>query len=310
MAEDDLEEKAKNIIDKKEGLTKGPSPLLDSLKRRWYRFKLNPLSLLGLSIAIITIFLAIFGEHVAPHPEHGWYYHNYPARFTEPFETLTYPLGTDDYGRCILSRIILGFRYSVRMAAVVLGLTLPVGVTSGLVAGYHRNTWVDTLIMRFSDVFVAVPPLVLALSITGILEPTAENAMIAVSLGWWPWYARITYNNVSSLVNEEFIKASQIMGANKFHIMFKNLLPNALGPILTKASLDVGLVILIGASLSFVGLGAQAPTPDLGTMVAAGITWFPSRWWPVILPSLAISFIILGFNLLGDGIQEAFEEAH
>jgi len=295
--------KIKGFIDEQK-----ESPLMDSLKRRWYRFSKNPLSKLGLAIALISIFLAIFGEYVVPHPAHAGAYRDYPNRFLEPFQSWTYPLGTDSYGRCVLTRTILGFRYSIRMAAVVLSLVVPTGVVVGLVAGYHKDTWIDTLLMRTSDIFIAVPPLVLALSITAMLEPDPMYAMLAVSLMWWPWFARITYNNVSSLVNEEFVKSAEIMGDSKTHIMFFELLPNCTGPILTKLTLDVGWVIIIGASLSFVGLGAQPPTPDLGTMVAEGSRLLPTWWWVSIFPAVAISFIILGFNLLGDGIQDAFEE--
>lgn len=301
------EEEVEEAIEE-EILEKKESPWKDSFKRRWYRFRSNPLSLLGLTIAAISIFLAIFGQYVVPYPEHGGLYSNYSKAFIEPFKNMSYIFGTDEMGRDILTRTILGFRYSLRMAAVVLTLVVPTGVVLGLVAGYHKDTWIDTLIMRTSDIFIAVPPLVFALSITSMLEPTAENAMIAVSLMWWPWYVRLTYNNVSSVVNEEFVRAAEIMGDSKLHTMFIEILPNCSGAILTKLTLDIGWVILIGASLSFVGLGAQPPTPDLGTMVSAGRTWLPTYWWPALFPAIAISFIILGFNLLGDGIKDAFEE--
>ncbi len=309
MAEHDTEgEISEEKIEKLIGEEKEQSPWKDSLKRRWYRFSRNPLSLVGLGIAIITIFLAIFGWLVVPYPEHGGYFSNYPDAFIEPFRDASYIFGTDEYGRDVLTRTILGFRYAMTMVVVVLTLVVPSGVVVGLVAGYHKDTWVDTLLMRFSDIFIAVPPLVLALSITAMLEPDPLYAMLAISLMWWPWYARIAYNNVSSLINEEFVRSAEIMGDSKLHIMFSEILPNCTGAILTKATLDVGWVIIIGASLSFLGLGAQAPTPDLGTMVADGAAWLPDYWWPSIFPAIAISFIILGFNLLGDGIQDAFEE--
>jgi peptide/nickel transport system permease protein len=200
---------------------------------------------------------------------------------------------------------MFGFRFSMTLAVVVLSLTAPSGILLGLVAGYHEGTWVDTLVMRIADMFIAVPPLVLALSICSILPPNIINAMMAVSLMWWPWYARLVYNATASLKNEYFVQAAEITGASRLHIMFREILPNALGPILTKLTLDVGWVILIGASLSFVGLGAQPPTPDLGTMVAEGSKYLPEYWWISIFPALAISFIILGFNLLGDGIKDA-----
>jgi len=162
------------------------------------------------------------------------------------------------------------------------------------------------VIMRFADIFLAVPPLVLALSICSVLTPSVFNAMMAVSLMWWPWYTRLVYSISSSLRNEAFVQAAEIAGASPFHIIFREILPNCLGPILTKITLDAGWVILIGASLSFVGLGAQPPIPDLGTMVSDGANFLPEQWWVSLFPALTIVLIILGFNLLGDGVRDLF----
>jgi peptide/nickel transport system permease protein len=193
------------------------------------------------------------------------------------------------------------------MGVVVITLTAPVGVTLGLIAGYMKGSWVDTVIMRITDIFVAVPPLVLALAVCSILTPNVFNAMMAVSLMWWPWYCRMVYGIASSIRNEFYIQAAEVTGSGKPHIIFKEILPNCYGPIFTKISLDMGWVILIGSALSFVGLGAQPPTPDLGTMVAAGGRYMPDQWWIAVFPALAIMFIVLGFNLLGDGIRDMLE---
>jgi peptide/nickel transport system permease protein len=231
---------------------------------------------------------------------------NLPQRFLPP--SLTYIFGTDQLGRDVFTRTIFGFQYSLMMAVVVLALVVPPGVVLGLIAGYYRSTWIDMVIMRISDVFIAVPPLVLALSIASVLTPSIFNAMMAVSLMWWPWYTRLTYNAVSTVRNEYFVQASEVMGASSFRIMFSDILPNCLGSILTKITLDVGWVILLGSALSFVGLGAQPPTPDLGTMVAQGGQYLPGQWWISMFPALAICLIILGFNILGDGIRDIFVE--
>ncbi len=276
------------------------------LKRKWYRFSKSPLSLVGLIIALGSIFLAITAPYVVPYPTHAGLVTNFKDKFLPPGSA--YLFGTDEIGRDVLSRTVFGFQYSLMMAVVVLGLVIPPGVVLGLVAGYYRGTWVDTLIMRISDVFIAVPPLVLALAIAAVLVPSVFNAMMAVSLMWWPWYTRLTYNTASTLRNEYFVQAGEVMGASSFHLIFKEILPNCLGPILTKITLDVGWVILLGSALSFVGLGAQPPTPDLGTMVATGGNYMPQYWWISIFPAIAICIIILGFNLLGDGIRDMFVE--
>jgi len=276
------------------------------LKRKWYRFSKSPLSIVGLIIAVISVFLALAAPYVVPYPTHAGLVTNFKDKFLPPGST--YLFGTDEIGRDVLSRTVFGFQYSLMMAAVVLTLVIPPGVISGLIAGYYRGTWIDTLIMRIADVFIAVPPLVLALSIAAVLTPSVFNAMMAVSLMWWPWYTRLVYNTTSALRNEYFVQAAEVMGASPFRIIFGEILPNCLGPILTKITLDVGWVILLGSALSFVGLGAQPPTPDLGTMVASGGNFMPDAWWISMFPAIAICIIILGFNLLGDGIRDIFVE--
>jgi len=284
------------------------SPRWEYAKRRWYRFSRSPLSIAGLVISAICIFIGLFAPYIVPYPEHAGYFSNYADAFIPPFQNSKYPFGTDEYGRDILTRTMLGFQYSLMMAGVVLSLVVAPGVILGLIAGYYKDRWIDMVIMRISDIFIAVPPLVLALAICSVLEPNIFNAMMAVSLMWWPWYARLTYNVSSAMRNEYFVQAAEVMGASTFHIIFKEILPNCLGPILTKVTLDVGWVILIGSALSFVGLGAQPPTPDLGTMVADGGKWMPDFWWMSMFPASAIAIIILGFNLLGDGIRDMFTE--
>lgn len=276
------------------------------LRRKWYRFSRSPLSIVGLVISVASIVTALAAPYVTPYPQHAGLYTDFPHARLPP--SSTYLFGTDEMGRDVLSRTIFGFQYSLLMAAVVLALVVPPGVILGLVAGYYRGTWIDSVVMRVSDMFIAVPPLVLALAIAAVLTPSVFNAMMAVSVMWWPWYTRLTYNTTSALRNEYFVQASEVMGASSFRIIFSEILPNCLGPILTKITLDVGWVILLGSALSFVGLGAQPPTPDLGTMVASGGQFIPNSWWISIFPAMSICIIILGFNLLGDGIRDIFVE--
>jgi peptide/nickel transport system permease protein len=277
---------------------------MESLGRNWYKFSRNPMSIVGLVTVSLVVFLAVFAPLVAPYPKHASAFVDFANASRPPGRE--YLFGTDVIGRDILSRIFFGFRFSLMMGLVVLVLVVPPGVTLGLVAGYNQGDWLDTVIMRITDIFLAVPPLVLALAIASVLTPNLFNAMIAVSVMWWPWYTRLVYGLALALRNEFFVKSAETIGASKVHIIFKEILPNCISPIFTKMSLDMGWVILIGSSLSFVGLGVQPPKPGLGTMVADGAKYLPDQWWISIFPALAIVVVVLGFNLLGDGLRDMF----
>lgn len=276
----------------------------EKLRRSWYKFSKNKLSVIGLSLVFAVITLAIFADYLTPYPEQAYLYIDFKNAYKPP--SLEHFFGTDMYGRDVFTRVIYGFRFSLVLAGVVLSIAVPPGVLLGLIAAYKRNTIIEKVIMRIADIFLGVPPLVFALSITAILTPSVFNAMIAVTAMWWPWYVRIVYNSASSLMNENFVLAAQAIGASSFHIIFREILPNLSGVVLTKLTLDVGWVILIGAALSFVGLGAQPPTPDLGTMIAEYSQYLPQYWWLTIGPAIGIILIILAFNLLGDGINDLF----
>jgi peptide/nickel transport system permease protein len=276
----------------------------ESLGRNWYKFSRNPISIVGLCTVLVVSFLAIFAPWVAPYPEHASAFVDFANASQSP--SLQHPFGTDVVGRDILSRVFFGFRFSLMMGVIVLALVVPPGVILGLVAGYSQGSWVETIIMRITDIFLAVPPLILALAITSVLTPNLFNAMLAVSLMWWPWYTRLVYGLASTLRNEFFVSSAEALGASKTHILFREILPNCVSPIFTKMSLDMGWVILIGSALSFVGLGVQPPRPGLGTMVADGANYLPDQWWISVFPALAIVVVVLGFNLLGDGLRDMF----
>jgi peptide/nickel transport system permease protein len=280
------------------------SKMMENLGRNWYKFSRNPMSLVGLCTVLLVVFLAVFAPWVAPYPEHAGKFVDFANASTPPCRR--YLFGTDVIGRDILSRIFFGFRFSLLMGVVVLSLVVPPGVTLGLIAGYNQGTWIETVIMRITDIFLAVPPLILALAIASVLTPNLTNAMIAVTLMWWPWYTRLVYGLASALRNEFFVSSAEALGASKFHIIFKEILPNCVSPIFTKMSLDMAWVILLGSSLSFVGLGVQPPKPGLGTMVAGGSDYLPEQWWISVFPALAIVVVVLGFNLLGDGLRDMF----
>ncbi|MCL4487467.1 MAG: ABC transporter permease [Chloroflexi bacterium] len=276
----------------------------ENLGRSWYKFSRNILSVVGALTVLALVLLAVFAPYVTPYPKHAGAFVNF-AHAKEP-PSSQYIFGTDQIGRDIFTRIIFGLRSSLLMGVMVLVLVVPVGVLLGLVAGYFQGTWIDALIMRTTDIFLAVPPLILALAVASVLEPNLWNGMLAVSLMWWPWYTRLVYGLASATRNEFFVSAAEVTGASTAHILFREILPNTISPIFTKMSLDVAWVIIIGSMLSFVGLGVQPPEPSLGTMVADGARYLPDQWWIAVFPALAIVVVVLGFNLLGDGVRDMF----
>ena len=276
-----------------------------NLGKNWYKFSRNKLSVVGLVIVAGIIILAIFAPWITPYPEHAGPYVDFENTWQPP--SLQHLCGTDNIGRDIFSRIVFALRGALIMAVVVLAIAVPLGVLLGLIAGYLQNTWIDTVIMRITDVFLGLPPLIMALAIAAVLKPSLMNAMFAIALTWWSWYTRLVYGMASSTRNEYFVIAADLTGASKFYILFREILPNCLSPVFTKMALDIGGVTIIGASLSFVGLGEQAPIPALGTMVSDGGLYMPVFWWLTIFPALAIVLMILGFNLTGDGIRDMLE---
>lgn len=273
-------------------------------RRLWGRFTSNSMSIVGLSIILIVVFVAIFAPYLAPHPEDAGSAIDYTQSFESP--SLEHPMGTDSDGRDIFSRVIFGARISLMLGFVVIGLSTAIGVPLGLIAGYFGGP-VNALIMRTTDVFLAIPPILLAMSVAAILGPSLQNAMLALAFGWWAWYARLVQGETLSVKEEEFVEASESLGANWIRVIFKEILPNTVAPITVKATLDLGFVILAGAALAFLGLGAQPPTPDWGAMIAQGRDYLLSAWWIATMPGLAISFTVLGFNMLGDGLRDVFD---
>ena len=261
----------------------------------------NPLSLVGLVLVAIVVLSALLADFITPFPEHvgavvDFTNFNKPPQWPNIF-------GTDLVGRDLFTRVVYAYRISLILGIVVLVIAVPIGVAIGLAAGYLGG-WTEYLLMRLTDVFLSIPPLVLAMSIMGLLEPTLTNGMIAVTAMWWPWYTRLVYNIARSEKEEGYVLAAEVIGASKTHIMFREILPNCVPSIITKMTLDFGFVILIASSLSFLGLGVQPPTPDLGSMVAEGAKYLPDSWWLTVFPGLAILIAVFGFNLIGDALRE------
>lgn len=278
--------------------------VLNSRQMAMYRFTRNPAAIVGAGIVISVIFAALFAPWLAPSPESAGSFVDFRNRHAPP--SWDHPMGTDNVGRDVFSRVIFGYRVSLGLVVGVLGVAVPCGVLLGLLAGYFGG-WVETVIMRFTDIMLALPPLAMALAITAVLSPNLINAMIAITLLWWTWHTRLIYRIVKAQMNEDYVEAAKLAGATHSHILFRELLPNCISAIAVKISLDAGFVILFGASLSFLGLGIQPPTPDLGTMVATGAEYMPEMWWQAVMPGLAILYAILGFNLLGDGLRDMLD---
>ncbi|TCT39860.1 ABC transporter permease [Martelella mediterranea] len=271
------------------------------MKKAFVILTRNPMSLAGLILVGTVIILAVFADFIAPFPEHRGAVVDF-VNFNKPPNARNW-FGTDLVGRDLFSRIIYAYRISLMLGVVVLAIAVPVGVSLGLMAGYMgRKT--EFIVMRITDIFLSIPPLVLAMSVMGLLKPTLTNGMIAVTVMWWPWYTRLIYNITRSERQEGYVLAAEVLGASKLHIMFREILPNCVPSILTKMTLDFGFVILIASSLSFLGLGVQPPTPDLGSMVAEGARYLPDSWWLTVFPGLAILVVVFGFNLIGDALRE------
>lgn len=261
----------------------------------------NPLSLLGLVLVSLITLTAILAPWLAPYPTHNGAVIDFAFANKGPSQRNW--MGTDLVGRDIFSRILFAYQISLTLGVVVLSIATPIGTAIGLIAGYVGG-WTASVLMRIVDVFLSIPPLVLAIAMMGVLEPTLTNAMLAVTAMWWPWYARLVYSIARSEREEGYVLAAEVIGASTRHIAFREILPNCLPAIITKMTLDMGFVIIIASSLSFLGLGVQPPTADLGSMVAEGARYLPDSWWLTVFPGLAILIAVFGFNLLGDGLRD------
>lgn len=257
----------------------------------------DPLALAGVVIIGLLVVLAVFGPWIAPYPEQGAGESNVPARMLPP--SLEHPFGTDGLGRDMLSRVIFGARPALVVSFVVVGLAMLIGVPLGALAGYRRGR-VDALIMRVTDLFLAFPPLLLAMAIVAALGPGLDHAAMALVVSWWPWYARLARGTATSLRERSFVEAARSIGVSDATILRRHVIPNSITPILVQGTIDIGTVILAAGSLAFLGLGASPPTPDWGLMVAEGRTYILDQWWLSGFPGLAIFVAVLAFNLVGD----------
>jgi peptide/nickel transport system permease protein len=265
-------------------------------------FRRDPLAVFSLVIIVVFVLGAIFAPKLTPYPDQGRGVPNILEKFKPPSQA--HWLGTDYLGRDVLARILFGGRISLSMGLMVVVIAILIGTPLGALSGYYGG-WLDNLIMRITDMFLAFPPLLLAMAIAAALGPNFTNAMIAIALTWWPWYTRVVRAQVLSLRERYFIEAAHSIGVSDLTIIRRHVLPNILTPVLVQSTMDLGSAILTGAAISFIGLGVQPPTPEWGSMISDGRIYFIERPWFAGAAGVAIFLVTLAFNLLGDAMRDA-----
>jgi peptide/nickel transport system permease protein len=258
----------------------------------------------GLAIVLALAVIALLATVIAPHPEDAGSA-THPAQILLP-PSSSHPFGTDQVGRDLLSRVLVGSRVSLGIAVSVLVASLAIGVPLGLVAGYFGG-WVDSVLMRVTDVMLAFPALLLALALVAVLGPSVRNAALCIALTWWPWYARLARGQARAIVERPFIESAHVLGLGHRRTMLRHVTPNSLTPVIVQASADSAGIILTAAALSFLGLGAQDPTPEWGLLVSQGQSLYATAWWVMTFPGLAILVASLGFTLIGDGLRDRLD---
>ncbi len=264
-------------------------------------FRRDPLAVASLVLILLFILGAVFAPLLTPYPEQGRGDPNILEKFQPPSQA--HPLGTDYLGRDVLARILFGGRTSLSIGFLVVVVAVAIGIPLGAIAGYYGG-WLDDVIMRITDMFLAFPPLLLAIAIAAALGASFTNAMIAIAFTWWPWYARLVRAQTLSLREMHFVEAARSIGVSDLSIIVHHILPNVLTPVLVQATMDIGSAVLTGAAISFVGLGVQPPTPDWGKMISTGRIYFIERPWFAGSAGAAIFLITLAFNLLGDAVRD------
>jgi len=273
----------------------------------WFYFRQNRGAVIGLWVFLVLVFVAVFAQVIAPHDPTQQYR---DALLVPPVwqgeGQARFLLGTDAVGRDMLSRLIYGAQYSLFIGIVVVAIALIGGIFVGLLAGFYGG-WVDTVIMRVMDVILAFPSLLLALVLVAVLGPGLTNAMIAIAIVYQPHFARLTRAAVMGEKEREYVTAAKVAGAGKLRLMFKTILPNCLAPLIVQATLSFSSAVLDSAALGFLGMGAQPPASEWGTMLAEAREFILRAWWVVTLPGLAILISVLAINLMGDGLRDALD---
>jgi dipeptide transport system permease protein len=283
--------------------TAAPSPLSEL----WRDFRRNRGAVIGLALIAALVLCALFADVIAPYaPSEQYRDATLKAPSLQPVGGHVFLLGTDPVGRDVLSRLIHGTRLSLLIGLVSVGLSMSIGVLLGLVAGFYRGG-VEFSIMRLMDIMLALPSLLLAVAVVAILGPGLMNAMYAIAIVMLPHFVRLTRAAVIGEMVKDYVNASRIAGASHLRLMFDTVLPNCAAPLIVQATLGFSTAILDAAALGFLGLGAQPPTPEWGSMLASALEFIQSAWWVVTLPGLAILVSVLAFNLMGDGLRDALD---
>lgn len=267
------------------------------------RFTRDRAAVIGLMLVAALFLVAVFAPVIAPFPGDVTAFH-IDQRLMPPSANAW--LGTDRTGSDILSRLLFGAQTTLAMAGFAVGSALLIGVPIGLVAGYYNN-WISDGLMRVADIFLALPQIVLAIAIAQTLGPSIQNVILALSLTYWPFWARLVYAETRSMRNEVFVEAAVALGASPWRVMVLHILPSIAAPIIVRTTVGLGATILTAATLGFLGLGAPPNTPEWGRMIAESRDYLPDAWWYALAPGIAIFVTVLGFNLFGDGLRDALD---
>lgn len=274
-------------------------------RRAWRIVRRSPLTIVGILIVLVFVSIAIFAPLLSPYPKDATgQAMNLEDKLQQP--SPSHPLGTDDLGRDVLSRIFYGARLSLGLGMAVVAVTAILGTLMGCIAGYFGGK-VDELIMRIGDILMAIPYMLLVIALVVATGRGLDKLVLAISLPWWPWYARVVRGEVVRIRETTFVDAAKALGASNRRIIFVHILPNVLNVIIVQASLQIGRAILAVAAMGFLGLGVQPPQVEWGLLVSIGRTYMPTWWWMASFPGTAIFLLGLGFNFLGDGLRDILD---
>lgn len=280
------------------------SARLKNWSRALYRFRQSWLSVVGLGLVVALIVVALIAPWIAPHPEHVAGGTDTAMRFLPP--SANHWFGTNAMGQDMLSLVLVGSQVSLFSGLAVVMISIFIGGIFGAIAGYAGG-WVDEVLMRLTDMLLTIPSLILAMAVAAALGAGIWNMILAISITWWPAYARLIRGEVMVKKEEQFVTAARALGAGSTRILCRHILPNIISPVVVKASLDMGFAILTVASLGFVGIGVKAPTPEWGTLLSIARSSMPEYWWTALFPGFAIFTAVLAFNLLGDGLRDVLD---